>query len=241
MNRNEVLEFLELPETASDADLKTRLSDKLGYFQTLSENAPSDFLRKVYLQNIEKVHTIQRTLFQETVSASKPLHHPMAQSQQAYSYQEQPKSHFQSQGHPNQNPVAWLVRHTENQSAKTFPLFPGRNVVGRNPQPGVNTILLDDDAYVSRVHAVIDVAVSHSIDFYISDNPSANGGKASKNGTYLNGNDHRLVQKTKLKENDTIQLGMTKLILRHNNTSINKIVHEVEESDYMKTVVIDIF
>lgn len=238
MNRNEVLEFLELPESASDADLKSRLSDKLNYFQTLSENAPSEFLKKVYLQNIDKVKTIQRTLFQETVSASQPLHRPQVQNQQPANYQ-QPVSHHQQQY--SQNPVAWLIRHTENQSAKTFPLFPGRNIVGRNPQPGVNTILLDDDAYVSRVHAVIDVVVTHGYDFYISDNPSANGGKASKNGTYLNGNDHRLVQKTKLKENDTIQLGMTKLILRHNNTSINKIVHEVEESDYMKTVVIDIF
>jgi hypothetical protein len=34
---------------------------------------------------------------------------------------------------------------------------------------------------------------------------------------------------------------MTKFIIRLNNTSIHKIVQEVEESDFMKTVVIDIF
>jgi hypothetical protein len=240
MNRKEAFEFLELPESASDAELKTRLLDKLAYFERLSENAPNDFLRKLHLQNIEKVKTIQKNLLQETVSAVQPFHRSAASSFGDSSSQQtvrhSPVNTVPS--HSNQNPVAWLVRHTENQSAKTFPLYPGKNVVGRTAQTGMQMILLDDDGYVSRVHAVV---TAENGEFFITDNATSNGGKASKNGTYINGNDNRITQKVKLRENDTIQLGMTKLILRSNNTTINKIVHEVEESDYMKTVVIDIF
>ena len=49
-----------------------------------------------------------------------------------------------------------------------------------------------------------------------------------------------MTKKTKLKENDTIQIGVTKLILRYNNNAINKIIKEVEKSKFMHTVALDL-
>lgn len=245
MNRKEAFEFLELLDSASDSEIKNRIQDKLSYFERLSENAPNDFLRKLHAQNVEKVKKIQKSLMQETVSAPQQLPNFSQGSHNnnnSYSSQQTVKHSVDSfPAYGNQSPIAWLVRHTENQSAKTFPLYRGKNVVGRTQHPNLPTVLLNDDAYVSRVHAIIDVEPGNPCEFYIVDNHSSNGGKASKNGTYINGNDNRIIQKVKLRENDTIQLGMTKLILRNNNASLQKIVHEVEESDFMKTVVIDIF
>jgi hypothetical protein len=134
-------------------------------------------------------------------------------------------------------PVAWLIRHTENQSSKTFPLYPGKNFLGRKPLPGLTPFIeVEEDPYISKVHAVL-FAESNGI--YIND-PSPEEGKPSKNGIFINANENRLTAKTRLKENDTVQIGVTKLILRYNNSSIKKIVQEVEETDYMHTVVIDI-
>ncbi len=258
MTRKEAFDFLELTEGATDNDIKTRLSDKLAYFERLSENAPNDFLRKLHVQNIEKVRSIQKMLLQSTASA------PVQAAAQNYHTPPQQNHYTPSNAGANyydagadaktvkdvfadarsgaaNNAVALLVRHTENQSAKTFPLYLGKNIIGRNEQPGLPIIVIENDPYVSRVHCVIYIEPANPYDYYIADDASSNGGKPSKNGTYINGNDYRITQKTRLRENDTIQIGVTKFILKSNNTSINKIVHQVEETDYMKTVVIDIF
>lgn len=225
------MEFLELPDSATDTDIQERLHDKQNYFERLIENAPNDFLKKLHTQNIEKVKNIRSFLLQETADPSaKPL-------QQHYA---RPESSVPlSNNSFNGSPVAFLVRHTENLSAKPFPLYAGDNYIGRSPM-GNHQIVIDDDAYVSRQHAIIRVNHSqHHTDIFVADDGSQ--GKPSKNGTYINGNEKRLTNPVLIRENDTVQIGMTKLILRYNNTSINKIVHEVEESEYMKTVIIDIF
>ena len=59
MNKQEILDFLELPESTSDQEIKVRLDEKLAYFQLLSENAPNDFLRKLHINNTQKVKYIQ--------------------------------------------------------------------------------------------------------------------------------------------------------------------------------------
>ncbi len=246
MNKKEALDFLELPDTATDNDIRTRMADKLVYFQRLSENAPNDFLRKLHFQNTEKVKSIQQ-LFAQSAAPNPQYAQP---SYQQPVYNNIPNSYGGSNvatvkdvfgnnvSDPN-NPAALLVRHTENKSAKTFSLFPGANMICRTQQTGQHTIVVDDDPYISRVHAVIYVEGKN--EFFICDNAQSNGGKASKNGTYINGNDNRINQKIRLRENDTVQVGMTKFILRFINTNIHKIVHQVEEAEYMKTVVIDIF
>lgn len=226
MTRAEVLEFLELPESATDQDIRVRMNDKLTYFQRLSENAPNDFLRKLHTSNTEKIRMLQNQMGGDAPAAS--VQQPVYHQSSAPSSQ-------------NKTEVAWLVRHTENQSAKTFALFYGKNYIGRNPQMNAPGIVLNEDPYISRVHALLEVININPLQIVVSDDSVSNGGKPSKNGTYINGNERRLEGRMTIGANDTIQVGMTKLIIRLNNTSIHKIVQEVEESDYMKTVVIDVF
>ncbi len=231
MTRAEVLEFLELPDSATDNDIRVRMNDKLTYFQRLSENAPNDFLRKLHTTNTEKIKNLQTQMLSADV-----VNNSQARSNSSSNnYPQKPVPQ------PNKTAVAWLVRHTENQSAITFPLYYGKNFVGRNPQTSSPAVVIDEDPYVSRIHALLDVIEINPLQIAVSDDAASNGGKPSKNGTYINGDDRRLSKRITIRENDTIQIGMTKLIVRLNNTSIHKIVQEVEESDYMKTVVIDIF
>ncbi len=227
MTKTEILEFLELPDSATETDIENRLPDKQLYFQRLHDSAPNETLRRLHAKNLEKIKTI------EQLYSFKQLHSD--------------DSSFKLSAHqiPAKNndpiPVAWLIRHTENLPAKNYPLYAGENFIGRHAQPGKNCILIDDDPYMSRSHALL--YVEHHINnyaFYITDNAAVNSGRASKNGTYVNGNEQRLTGKTALREGDTIQVGNTKLVLRLNNDPVKNIIHEVEESEYMKTVVINI-
>lgn len=236
MNKKEILEFLELPAGASDQEIAVRLEDKLTYFTRLSSNAPNDFLKKLHKGNVEKIESIksQMGLKQNTGQHTAPpvAHHftPTVKPSSA--------SNSDTSQLPQNQVPAWLIRHTEQQSTKPYSLQAGLNYAGRNQQDGP-TIILDSDPYVSRLHALIEVVNSNPVRVYVGD--AALAGKPSKNGVYVNGNEHRISSKVELKEGDTIQIGMTKLILKLNRENINNIVKKVEEEEYMKTVVIDIF
>src|SRR5258708_203555 len=313
MTKSEAVEFLELPETATDSEIKMRVEDKLAYFERLSEKAPSDFLKRLHARNAAKVSEIQmasrkwpsyvppvqEVITPEPVVTAEPepvvtvepepvmVAEPEPPSQLDPLMQPNPEPEFVQEeaeeaitpeavdrGEPiamdepfvtpdpvieagiaaeldpvvepevvagsmegEPAPVAWLIRHTENQSAKTFPLYPGKNFLGRKPRPDlVPFIEVEGDPYISKVHAVL---YAEKAGLFISD-PSGEEGKPSKNGIFINADDNRLTDKTRLKEKDTIQIGVTKLILRYNNNPIVKMVQEVEEQDYMHTVVIDI-
>lgn len=239
MNRKEVLEFLELPESSTDQDILVRLNDKLAYFQRLSENAPNDFLRKLHTTNTEKIRTLQSQM--SSIGSTNPPSEPKISGYGGGHAHSSVQEVRPASSSSTKTEVAWLVRHTENQSAKTFPLYYGKNYIGRNPQPDAPTVVIDEDPYVSRIHAVLEVININPLQIVVSDDSQSNRGKASKNGTYINGDERRLQNKIMIGPNDTIQIGMTKMIVRLNNTSIHKIIQEVEESDYMKTVVIDVF
>ena len=96
--------------------------------------------------------------------------------------------------------------------------------------------LIDEDPYISRIHAVIYVENIDTLHLYICDSDLDNGGKASKNGTYINGHNSRIVKKIKIKENDTIQVGITKLVLKYNAGNLEEIVNEVEQQNYVDTI-----
>lgn len=245
MTLKEALEFLELPEGAAGNQIKQRLHEKLAYFEHLSENAPSDFLKRLNRQHFAKAKSLEQEMVQWNLSGAEVV---LDDSDDASAYDESiplttpvivSSKNAARQPAPVE-PVAWLVRHTENQSAKTFSLFTGKNYIGRKADPALKPfIVIEDDAFVSRVHAIIYIEEGNPVKFYIADTDAANGGKASKNGTYINGNEIRITQKLLLKENDTIQVGMTKLILKLNNNSINHIIREVERSKFMHTVVFE--
>ena len=226
MTRKEIIEFLELPESVSEHTIVERLKDKAVYFKRLQENAPNDFLRKLHLQNIEKVKVLQE---QYGVLVDE------------FDEYNEARNDKKSVGSGLKSPVAWLIRHTENLPVKQFPLLLGENPLGREPQFAKTGVYIENDDYVSRRHAVVYVENNSGYKFFIEDNASANSGKPSKNGTYINGAEKRIAERTLIQNNDTIQVGLTKFVLKLNNTNLSDIVNEVEERSYMKTVVINIF
>lgn len=262
MERNEILKYLELDAAASVADMRASIEEKLKSFDAIAESINSDFLKKMHKKNIDKALMVRDEIMQlkdlpEMPVAALPamddilvndrleddmLIQPAARGNELNFSNTTPVI-IGSKSKHNLNkanePAGWLVRHTENQTAITFTIFPGKNYLGRKQQPGLTHFIVIDDVYVSRVHAVIEVEEAAEYEFYINDNETANLGKPSKNGTYLNADDKRVNQKTRLLENDTIQIGLTKMILKINrDNNLKRIIKEVQSSKFMDTVII---
>lgn len=256
MNRKETLQMLELPETATDLQIKKKLEEKLAHFEELSNNSPSAFLRRLNAQQLSKLVLIKKdilSLLQQPILPIKEINEvimddveeeessltiPVILSSTSKGSIKKEKNITKTE---ISEPFAYLIRHTENQSVKPFPLFAGKNYIGRKIHASLKPFLaLDDDEFVSRVHAVIYIDDKNPDGSFIDDSALSNEGKPSKNGTFLNGDNDRITGKVKINENDTIQIGETKLIFRINTTQLNKIVEEVEDKDYMHTVVIRI-
>lgn len=253
MTQEEALLFLELPGTASVYEIKQRLREKLAYYENLSENAPSDFLRRLNARHVTKVQDIQRSFPEWDPSRQElSIEFPVDEVDEDLAKAEEDAGPLTipiivgpggklngTQKKQLADPPGWLIRHTENQSSKTFILARGKNYIGRKADPLFKpTIIIDDDTFISKIHAVLLVEENNDgFDFFLIDTPASNGGKASSNGTYLNGDTARISEKTKLYENDTIQVGVTKLILKVNNNKIQDIVQEVKRSKFMHTVV----
>lgn len=253
MTRIEALGFLELPEGASVFQIKQRLFEKLEYYENLSRNAASDFLRKLNARHVEKVKTIQQEfpewdprkpelsvefpeddmdkVMKEAEAAAGLLTTPVIiSSKDKRSFDGKIKF---------PDPPGWLIMHTEDRPSKTFALSAGSNYIGRKADALLNPfIVIDDDTFISKVHAVVYVEQGEQLNFYIMDDAVANGGRESRNGTFVNGNPSRILQKTLLREGDTIQVGHTKLMLKVNTTSIRHIVQEVKKSKFVHTIVL---
>jgi len=240
MNRKEALEFLELAEPASERDIVTRIAEKQTYFTHLCANAPNDFLKRLHEGNLEKILLIREML-------GMPKDEPKAAPKATPVYSQPPyRRDIQQEpvgdnGAGGELPVAWLVRHTENQSAKTYPLYIGRNIAGRSRQSGGKMVLIDDDPYVSNTHAVLEILHVAPLKILVSDDTASNNGKPSRNGTYINGNMDRIAKPVLIGENDTIQIGYTKLIVRANKAPVHQIIRDVEDTEFVKTVVINIY
>lgn len=228
MHKSAILEFLDLSPSATDEDIKQRAQEKKQFFLQLQANAPNAVLKTLHTRNIEKIEEILNTLGGSNAVPPKLKSYSFISSTPSV---DQPVS--------SQAAIAWLVRHTEMMPTKSFPLYIGKNAIGRDQQ-SFSTIILDNDPYVSRQHAIVEVRKTSHIEVFISDGIH---GKPSKNGIYLNSNEIRINKTTAIRQNDTIQIGNTKLILKlpDNNISISAIEKEVDESDYMKTVIINIF
>ncbi len=253
MTRIEALNFLELPEKVTPFQVKQRLLEKLEYYESLSVNAPSDFLRKLNARHLEKVKAIQQEFpewdpqkpeisvefpedemdkaLKEAEEAAGPLTTPIIISSKDKRNTDV-KIKFP-------DPPGWLIMHTEDRPSKTFALSAGNNYIGRKADPLLNPfIVIDDDTFISKVHAVVYVEQGEDLSFFVMDDAVSNGGRESRNGTFLNGNPVRISRKTKLQEDDTIQVGHTKLILKVNKASIQHIVQEVKKSKFIHTVVL---
>ncbi|MBR4266583.1 MAG: FHA domain-containing protein [Bacteroidales bacterium] len=137
-------------------------------------------------------------------------------------------------------PAGWLVLHTEGCESTTYPLHEGKNRIGRKTAQNNPDVSIERDIYVSRNHAVLVVRKDEKFqyEYFIADNAEVQG-KPSLNGTYLNGNTERLVDKVvKLKDGDTIQIGVTKFVLQTAQAAVDveSAIKLTKQLDYTKTV-----
>jgi len=252
MTQKDAFDFLELPESATKSQIKIRLVEKLEYFEHLSQHAASDFLRRIHAKNVDKVRAIQREFFPWSSFESEseiilPLEHgdeiilpeeeiihttpiiisSAGQIQEAFPVK-------------REGPFGWLISHTENSPTKVYPLQVGKNYIGRKLQAGFTPfIVIENDPYISRIHAVVDINEKPTDECYIMDSAASNNGQPSKNGTYVNGDKKRIEEKVGLNDGDTIQIGVTKLMLKYNTKELKDILSEVERSGYITTIEID--
>lgn len=140
--------------------------------------------------------------------------------------------------------TGWLIKHTENTESVYYELFDGENIIGRSDNIHPVDVEITGDNFVSRGHAVLRVfSVPPDIFIYeLKDDGSKRGDKSpSLNGTYLNGNRTRLSSKDTyyLHDGDTIQVGMTKLVLKAKRNPLSKLEEaagEVLTKGYTQTV-----
>ncbi len=206
----EYFEFLELQNNATQAEIIQRIDEKQKLFSQLMQNAPNDYLKSIHQKNISKLVEIEQTLTRGYVKPEQQTANEIF---------------IESDG-----AIAWLIRHTENKNSKSFPLFSGTNFIGRSSNNKLNEIIIDDDIYISRNHATI---LIENDNYKITD-------LGSKNGTYINGQEQK-IESLNLNNLDTIQIGNTKIVLKiASNKNVDALVKEVDSSEYMKTIVINI-
>ncbi|MEP7279987.1 MAG: FHA domain-containing protein [Bacteroidota bacterium] len=253
MTKEEALAFLELTDTSTAAEIKARLAERLNQYEMLSEKAPSDFLRRLNLRKLDKI----KIILQE--SAQWPLfvaEHLTVPQEEIHAVVEEPaqtvyivsslkdsvlkKAETASlRTRSADEPAGWLILHMENRPAKTYPLQTGKNFIGRKQPASLSPfIVIEGDEFISRVQCVLYAEEDKLLQFYVSDPAAYNNGKTSKNGTYINGQKNAITQKIPLADGDTVQVGVTKLVLRYNTAAIGQLVKEVEQSLYIDTVVL---
>jgi pSer/pThr/pTyr-binding forkhead associated (FHA) protein len=226
MNRSEALEFLGLKEPVNNDAILNKYRERYSYFQMLYSNAPNSVIKNIQRQNLDKLDRIKETIL-GNVSIPISTGENKIQSTPVTIPKEK-------------NIMGWLIVHTENRKTENFNLFEGENCIGRKKTPDcVNSIVIESDPYISRAHAIIKCyPVPGSPEFELIDGLN----KPSKNGIYLNGNARKIERRCFIRENDTIQIGTTKLMLKVNkqNTSVSREIEEVMKTEFVKTIVIDI-
>lgn len=225
-SKEEIANILNTSDAQQDSELLSIAEDKLVFFNNLIENAPSEYLRKIHKKNIDEIKQVIKQLSE----ADKAKVHKSS------SLNDDKKVKNNSYVETNQA-LALLVRHNENISSKSFELFQGDNFIARSSQNFEHEVLIENDLFVSRIHAVLKIN-NHSAT--ISD-AGINGFKESKNGVFINGYAKRIVKEYPLNEGDTIQIGNTKLVFKWiNNHKRFDIEQEVNKTEYINTVIINL-
>lgn len=140
--------------------------------------------------------------------------------------------------------AGWLVVHTEKKLPVTYELFEGDNIIGRPDGPHQVDVRIEDDEYVSRVHAFIRIKKDflHRFRYELLDDGSLRRGNSSTNGTYINGNEERLPKNKSvfLRDGDTVQVGTTKLVFKNTDSTddLHDAANSVLSSDFTNTVAI---
>ncbi|MCX6216970.1 FHA domain-containing protein [Spirosoma sp.] len=149
------------------------------------------------------------------------------------------------QAPPQPATPGWLIVKDELTESQTFTLHIGSNTIGRqsvdNP---ANHMITSGDKYMSRPHCTLDVRLNKMgvLDFILQDGVALPKGayKNSLNGTYVNGKETRLHAQDRiyLQDGDTIQIGITKLVLKtgYSAQSTQQASQKVADMDYERTV-----
>ncbi|NTS43873.1 FHA domain-containing protein [Flavisolibacter sp. BT320] len=230
MEKADALDFIGLKEPITEEAVIARYKERFNYFQMLYSNAPNKVIEKIQQQNLEKLNKVKKILLEEIAAKksafNKQFSEPAVQAEPKVSAEPDKKSL-----------VGWLIVHTENRKTETFSLFEGINFIGRKKkEEDANWIVLSDDPFVSRTHAFIKAKRNNEhLQFVLYD---GDGSKPSVNGIYLNGKETRINQFCSLQENDTIQIGSTKLVfrIRKDEGSISAEVVEVMNTDFIRTI-----
>jgi FHA domain len=142
--------------------------------------------------------------------------------------------------------LGWLIVKDEVTATQTFVLKKGINTIGRLSKARPADVMVDtDDEYVSRPHCTIEVKIGRlgTVEYVLQDGIAQADGtwKNSLNGTYLNGQEPRLSEfdRVYLNDGDTIQVGVTKLVLKscQLSASLQQAHRQVEDMDYERTVI----
>lgn len=233
------MEFLDLPEGADENTVAERYKEKFNFFKTLHTNAPNNIVRNIQQKNLEKLAEINQLLHINFNTGHKGKKNGRFDPKKPLRPRQEAET--RDDGSEQSKILAWLVVHTENKPVQSYPLHEGENAIGRREVPNRHSIILDpDDRFVSRFHCVFILGYSRGeMSAAVADDGRYQDGKASANGTYVNGSEARITI-TRLRENDTVQIGETKLVFRWNTSSKNQIEDEVQQAEYVKTVVIEI-
>jgi hypothetical protein len=229
MEKTEALDFIGLKEPLTEETVQKKYTERFNYYHMLYANAPNKVIEKIQQQNLEKLKQVKMILLEEIVSRKKDFQERFFDASflpEAISAKQKEKE-----------VLAWLVVHTEDKQTQTFDVFEGVNYIGRKKrEEGAGSVILEDDPFVSRTHAFIKVKrLSNDTQFVLYD---GDGSKPSVNGVFLNGNEKRINQHCSLTENDTIQIGMTKLVLKIKKQDRSKTgeVEEVLRTDFIRTI-----
>jgi hypothetical protein len=108
--------------------------------------------------------------------------------------------------------MGWIVVHDENTPQQTHNLKLGKNIVGRKSDSLPCDIMIEtSDKFMSRNHFAIEISRgAMGLKYLVYD-------VTSTNGTFINADSKtrlNTMDKVFLKDNDTIQAGRTKMVLR---------------------------
>lgn len=228
MDKAEALDFIGLKEPFTQESLLNKYTERFNYYHMLYANAPNKVIEKIQQQNLEKLNLVKKLLLEDMAAKKadfqKRFFEPTVQSTPVSLAKKKPV-------------IGWLIVHTEGRKSETFSLYEGVNFVGRKKRDdGATSIVLQDDPFVSRTHAFIKAKrASGQLQFMLYD---GDGSKTSVNGVYLNGKETRINQHCSLAENDTVQIGTTKLVfkIRKEDKSVSGEVEEVVSTDFIRTI-----
>lgn len=229
MEKADALDFIGLKEPLTEETIQSKYTERFNYYHMLYANAPNKVIERIQQQNLEKLKQVKKILMDDVVSRRNDFQQRFFDAP-VLVQPEAPKPE-------GKEVVAWLIVHTEGRQIETFDVYEGINYIGRKKQNDAgNTIVLEGDPFVSRTHAFIKakrIANEPQIVLYDGD-----GSKPSVNGVYVNGNEKRINQHCMLMENDTVQVGTTKLVLKLKKEDRSRTgeVEEVLRTDFIRTI-----